>query len=53
MWGFPYLSYFAIGAMVAVLLAMVLTPALSTQFWASVVSVVVVLLAYQVRRARG
>jgi L-asparagine transporter-like permease len=53
MWGFPYLSCFAIGAMVAVLLAMVLTPALSTQFWASVFSVVVVLLAYQVRRARG
>ncbi len=53
MWGFPYLSYLAIGGMVAVLLAMVLTPALSTQFWASVVSVVVVLLAYQVRRARG
>lgn len=50
MWGFPYLSYLAIGGMVAVLLAMALTPALSTQFWASVVSVVVVLLAYQVRR---
>ena len=50
MWGFPYLSYLAIGGMLAVLLAMVLTPALSTQFWASVVSVVVVLLAYQVRR---
>ncbi|MFM7065872.1 MAG: GABA permease, partial [Gammaproteobacteria bacterium] len=50
MWGFPYLSWLAIAGMVAVLVAMAATPALATQFWASVVSVVVVLLAYLVRR---
>jgi GABA permease len=53
MWGFPVLSWLAIAGMMAVLVAMAATPALATQFWASVVSVVVVLLAYLVRRARG
>ena len=52
MWGFPHLSWFAVFAMVAVLVAMAATPSLATQFWASVVSVVVVLLAYLVRRGR-
>lgn len=52
MWAFPYLSWFTVAGMVAVLLAMALTPALSTQFWASVVSVVVVLVAYRLRGAR-
>jgi len=53
MWGFPYLSWAAVIGMSAVLLAMVLTPSLATQFWASVVSVVVVLLAYTVRRGNS
>jgi L-asparagine transporter-like permease len=50
MWGFPVLSYAAIVGMVAVLVAMAATPALATQFWASVVSVVVVLIGYLLRR---
>ena len=52
MWGFPWLSTAAIAGMVAVLVAMAATPSLASQFWASVVSVVVVLLAYLVRRRR-
>lgn len=50
MWGFPYVSWAAVACMVAVLVAMAATPSLASQFWASVVSVVVALLAYQVRR---
>jgi AAT family amino acid transporter/GABA permease len=50
MWGFPVLSYAAIVGMVAVLVAMVMTPTLATQFWASALSVAVVLLAYQFSR---
>jgi L-asparagine transporter-like permease len=56
MWGFPWLSYTAIGAMSAVLLAMALTPALASQFWTSAISVAVALAAYAViawRRARA
>ena len=44
MWLFPWLSYFAIAAMVAVLVAMAVTPGLGSQLWASVISVAVALL---------
>ncbi len=54
MWFFPWLSYVAIGAMLLVLIAMAVTPAHFTEFWASTVSVVVALLAFLVfRRGRG
>jgi L-asparagine transporter-like permease len=56
MWAFPWLSYLAIAAMSAVLLAMALTPALASQFWTSAVSVAVALGAYALlawQRARS
>ena len=46
MWFFPWASYLAIAAMIAVLVAMAASPALRSQMWASVVSVAVALLAY-------
>ncbi|MBU3673311.1 MAG: amino acid permease [Sinobacteraceae bacterium] len=48
MWLFPWLSYLTIAAIVAVLLAMALTPALQSQFWTGAVSIVVALAAYVV-----
>jgi GABA permease len=54
MWFFPWLSYVAIGAMLLVLIAMAVTPAHFTEFWASTVSAVVALLAFFVfRRGRA
>ena len=54
MWYFPWLSYLAIAAMIAVLIAMAFTPALASQLWVSVLSVAVALLAYLwVRQRRG
>ncbi|HUO95604.1 MAG TPA: amino acid permease [Steroidobacteraceae bacterium] len=49
-WLFPWLSYFAIAAMTAVLVAMAFTPDLASQLWASVLSVVVALAAYALLR---
>jgi L-asparagine transporter-like permease len=49
-WLFPWLSYFAIAAMTAVLVAMAFTPDLASQLWASVLSVVVALAAYALIR---
>jgi GABA permease len=49
-WLFPWLSYLAIAAMIAVLVAMAFTPDLASQLWASVLSVVVTLVAYAVIR---
>jgi GABA permease len=46
MWLFPWLSYFAIAAMVAVLAAMAVTPARAIEFWTSAGSVAVALVAY-------
>ncbi|HMI38049.1 MAG TPA: amino acid permease [Steroidobacteraceae bacterium] len=46
MWWFPWLSYFAIAAMCAVLVAMAVTPLMASQLWISVLSVAVALLAY-------
>jgi len=46
MWFFPWASYLAIAAMIAVLVAMAASPALRSQMWASVVSVAVALIAY-------
>ncbi len=55
MWCFPWLSYTAIAAMIAMLAAMATTPALASQLWASVASIAIVLCAYGAlgwRRAR-
>jgi L-asparagine transporter-like permease len=49
-WLFPWLSLASIVAMLAVLLAMAFTPALQTQFYASLACVVVVAIAYVLRR---
>jgi GABA permease len=49
-WLFPWLSYFAIAAMTAVLVAMAFTPDLASQLWASVLSVAVALVAYALIR---
>jgi len=46
MWLFPYLSYFAVLAMVGVLIAMAVTPEHQQEFVTSIGSVVVVLAAY-------
>jgi len=51
MWLFPWLSYVAIAAMCAVLIAMAVTPALASQLWASLASIAVVLILYALRRA--
>ncbi len=54
MWGFPWLSYLAIAGMLAVLVAMAITPARRIEFWTSAISVAVALLAYAlVRRNRA
>ena len=54
MWLFPWLSYLAIAGMVAVLVAMAITPARVVEFWTSAVSVAVALGAYAlVRRNRS
>jgi GABA permease len=52
MWFFPWLSYLAIVAMIAMLIAMATVPGLRSQLWASAISVVVVLLAYVFKRSR-
>jgi len=48
MWWFPWLSYFTMAAIAAVLLAMALTPALQSQFWTGALSIAVTLGAYAV-----
>jgi GABA permease len=50
MWLFPWLSYLAIVGMIAVLVAMAMTPARRIEFWTSAASVAVVLAAYGVLR---
>lgn len=54
MWLFPWLTYLAIAGMIAVLVAMAITPARAIEFWTSAVSVGVALAAYALlRRQRG
>ena len=54
MWLFPWASYAAIGAIVAVLLAMALTPALASQFYSSAaVAAGVAILAWLSGRRRA
>jgi L-asparagine transporter-like permease len=51
MWLFPWLSYLTIGAMAAVAGAMAVLPDTRTQFFVSLLTVLVVLGAYQARVA--
>lgn len=53
MWAFPYLSYVAIGWMIAVLILMIWLPSTRLQVLLSVASLVIVLLAYLIRRKFG
>ena len=46
MWLFPWLSYLAIVGMLAVLIAMAMTPSHKAEFWTSAASVAVALAAY-------
>jgi L-asparagine transporter-like permease len=50
MWLFPWLSYVAIAGMLGVLVAMAVTPSHRTEFWTSVISMAVALLAFVVFR---
>lgn len=52
MWLFPWVSWATVAGIVGVLLAMLFTPSLSSQFWASMLCVLVVLAAYAVIRRR-
>jgi GABA permease len=53
MWLFPWLSYTTIAAMLAVILAMAVLPDTRSQFYLSLVTVVVILAAYEARARRG
>ena len=50
MWWFPWLSYIAIAAMILVLAAMSITPSHYVEFWTSMISIAITLLAYAVLR---
>jgi GABA permease len=49
-WLFPWLSYAAIGGMLAVLVAMLMTPELASQFYFSLLALAVAVLAYHALR---
>ena len=51
-WLFPWLSYLTIAAMVAVTIAMALTPALASQLWFSLLTLAVAVAAYLVVKRR-
>jgi gamma-aminobutyrate permease len=53
MWLFPYLTWAVIGVMLAVLVAMAMTPGLRSQFYSSGVVVLIVIAAFQLRRRHG
>jgi L-asparagine transporter-like permease len=53
MWLFPWLSYVAIAGMALVLIAMAFTPSHRAEFWTSVISITVALLAFVLFRRSG
>ncbi len=53
MWLFPWLSYTTIALMAGVILAMALLPSTRSQFWLSAVTLVLILLGFEIRRRRG
>ncbi len=50
MWGFPWLSYATIGGLLAVLVAMAMSPDLASQLYASLAALVIAVSAYALRR---
>jgi GABA permease len=52
MWLFPWLSYAAIVAMIAVLIAMALTPSMQQDFWTSWITLMVAVACYLLKRLR-
>jgi GABA permease len=50
MWLFPWLSYAAIAAMIGVLVAMARTPSMQQDFYASLITLVVAIAAYGIKR---
>jgi L-asparagine transporter-like permease len=52
MWLFPWASYAAIGGMLAILVAMAMTPGLAGELYVSLLTLVVALLAYLLVRSR-
>jgi GABA permease len=52
MWLFPWLSYAAIAAMGAVLIAMAFTPSLQQDFYASLITLAVAVAAFLIKRLR-
>ena len=53
MWGFPWLSYATIAALIAVLAAMAMTAGLVSQLYASLLAVALAVGTYLLRRRRG
>src|SRR5215831_19318601 len=53
MWLFPWLSYFAITGMALVLIAMALTPSHRAEFWTSIISITIALLAFVIFRRQA
>lgn len=53
MWGFPWLSYLTIAMMAAVIAAMAVLPDTRSQFWLSLLTLAVILVAYEIRARRG
>src|SRR6516165_1431728 len=53
MWLFPWLSYVAIVGMALVLIAMALTPSHRAEFWTSIISIAVALLAFVIFRRQA
>ncbi|MFE5508801.1 amino acid permease [Amycolatopsis japonica] len=53
MWLFPWLSYATIALMGGVILAMALLPSTRSQFWLSAVTLVLILVGFEIRRRRG
>lgn len=52
MWGFPYLSWFTVAGMATVTLAMGILPDTRTDFLLSLVTLTIILAAYEVRKRR-
>ena len=53
MWLFPWLSHVTIGLLAAVVLAMAVLPDTRSQFWLSLVTLAVILVAYEIRVRRA
>jgi L-asparagine transporter-like permease len=53
MWLFPWLSYVAIAGMALVLIAMALTPSHRAEFWTSIISITMALLAFVIFRRQA